>query len=89
MKQLISDKMFIKALRAYGEITHEDLVKIFNDYDNNPFIVHDKVIDSMYVGKGVGLCFSYKEDGREFEFSDQSIEGSDNEDVKQLYDYIK
>ena len=89
MKQLISDKMFIKALKAYGEITHDDLVKIFDDYDDNPFIIHDKVIDSMYVGKGVGLCFSYKENGREFEFSNQSIEDFDNEDIKKLYNYIK
>lgn len=89
-KKLISDKMFIKALKAYGELTHDDLVKIFNDYDDNPhFIVNDKVIDSMYVGRGVGLCFSYKENGREFEFCDQSIEDFENEDIKKLYDYIK
>lgn len=85
----ISNKMFIKALKQYGELTHDDLVKIFNDYDENPLMIDDeKAIDSMYVGRGVGLCFSYKDKGREFEYTNQDIEGYDPKDIKLIYDYI-
>ena len=85
----ISNRMFIKALKQYGELTHDDLVKIFNDYDENTLMIDDeKAIDAMYVGRGVGLCFSYKDKGREFEYTDQDIEDYDEEDVKLIYDYI-
>jgi len=84
----ISDKMFIKALKEYGEVTHSDLVKVYGDYDDNPLMVNNKVIDSMYVGRGVGLCLCFKENGREFEYSNQSIENYEYEDIKPLYDYI-
>lgn len=85
----IYNRMFIKALKQYGELTHDDLVKIFNDYDENPLMIDDeKAIDSMYVGRGVGLCFSYKDKGREFEYTDQDIENYDEEDIKLIYDYI-
>lgn len=85
----ISNNMFIKALKQYGELTHDDLAKIFNDYDENPLMIDDeKAIDSMYVGRGVGLCFSYKDKGREFEYTDQDIEDYDEEAVKLIYDYI-
>ena len=85
----ISDRMFIKSLKDYGELTHDDLIKIFNDYDENPLMIDDKkVIDSMYVGKGVGLCLCYKKNGREYECSNQSIEDYDYDDIKKMYDYI-
>jgi len=85
----ISNKMFIKALKQYGELTHDDLVKIFNDYDEHPLMIdNEKAIDSMYVGLGVGLCFSYKDKGREFECTDQDIEDYNDEDIKLIYDYI-
>ena len=85
----ISDRMFIKALKKYGEITHDDLLKIYGeDYDDNPLTIQDKPIDSMYVGKGVGLCFAYKENGRDLEYSNQSIEDYDYEDIEPLYNYI-
>ena len=85
----ISNKMFIKALKQYGELTHDDLVKIFNDYDENPLMIDDeKVVNSMYVGRGVGLCFSYKKNGTEFECTNQNIEDYDYEDIKLIYDYI-
>ncbi len=84
----ISDKMFIKALKKFGELTHDDLLQVYDDYDENPFEVNGKAIDSMYVGRGVGLCFSYKENGRDFEYSNQSIEDYEYEDIKPLYDYI-
>jgi len=85
----ISNQMFIKALKKYGELTHDDLTKIFNDYDKNPLMIDDeKAIDAMYVGRGVGLCFSYKDKGKEFEYTDQSIENYDYEDIKLIYDYL-
>ena len=84
----ISNTMFIKALKEYGELTHDDLVKAYGDYDDNPLMVNNKVIDSMYVGRGVGLCLCYKENGREYEYSNQSIEKYDYDDIKILYDYI-
>ena len=39
--------MFIKALKEYGELTHDDLVKAYGDYDDNPLMVNNKVIDSI------------------------------------------
>ena len=87
----ISNTMFIKALKEYGELTHDDLIKAYSsygNYDDNPLMVHNKTVDSMYVGRGVGLCLCYKENGREYEYSNQSIEIYDYDDIKILYDYI-
>ena len=84
----ISNRIFIKALKNHGEITHNDLIKIYGDYDDNPLMIHNKVIDSMYVGRGVGLCLCFKENGREFEYSNQTIEDFEYDDIKPLYDYL-
>ena len=83
--------MFINALRKYGELTHDDLIKAYSfygNYDDNPLMVNNKPIDSMYVGVGVGLCLCFKENGRGYEYFNQSIEKYDYDDIKILYDYI-
>lgn len=84
----ISNRIFIKALKEYGELTHDDLIEVFNDYDDNPLMIHGYAINSMYVASGNRLCLCYIKDGREYEFYDENIEGFDKEKIDLLYDYI-
>lgn len=83
---IISDRMFIKALKSYGELSKEDLNNIFGEDD--PLKLNDDIeIESIRVDRG-HLYFSFiNKDNREVEI-EGSIEDYDDETIYRLYDYI-
>ncbi len=82
----ISDRMFIKALKKYGELGKKELNEIFGD---EPFMLNDEYeVDAMYVGRG-HLYFSFfNKDNREVETEITNIESYDEEDITKIYNYL-
>ena len=83
----ISNRMFIKALKDYGELGRKELDEILG---GEPLMLDDiHEVDSMYVGGG-RLYFSYlapERDNRAFE-REMSIEDYDDYVIKLIYDYL-
>jgi hypothetical protein len=82
----ISDRMFIKALKEYGELGKNELNEIFGD---EPFMLDDEYeVDAMYVGRG-HLYFSFfNKDNKEVEREITNIESYNEEDIAKIYNYI-
>lgn len=82
----ISDRMFINALKKYGELGKNELNEIFGDV---PFMLDDEYeVDAMYVSRG-HLYFSYfNKDNKEVEREIINIESYNEEDIAKIYDYL-
>jgi len=82
----ISDRMFIKALKNYGELGKSELNEIFGD---TPFMLDNEYeVDAMYVGRG-HLYFSFfNKNKREVEREITDIEQYDSADIEKIYNYL-
>jgi hypothetical protein len=82
----ISDRMFIKALKDYGELGKKELNEIFG---NEPFMLNDEYeVNAMYVGRG-RLYFSFfNKDNKEVEKEITNIKSYNEEDIEKIYNYL-
>ena len=84
----VSDGMFIKALKAYGELEEDDLDIIM---DGEPLIINGKIVKTFYVGHSNTLFFSFYDPKRKYDLETAIAvdEIGDEETINKIYNYIK